>query len=941
MRASLKNSLLTVLALLLYGSTPAFAQMRDNGFLVDVPPANRQSSFAPARPAPTPRVETVPAAEPQRAREPEVPATREVAPKPREEADNAVVVPLATDGRGPDESALRYYASLQQTKRVETEMKRLQRLYPDWRPPENIYNTPAAGSVDEQPFWDLYALDKMDELRADIEKRMKKEPGWQPSADLMDKIRRKESRLSITSLWKSGNWKDLIAYVQNNKQAIASDTDIDLLWTVAEAFAKTKQTSDAVDFYKSILSTNREAPLRVATIQKAMSVLRMSDVEELLAMARTDATGFNEFGGLWLDITRGRISAFLHDERKEPIAESDLRTFEQYAKAEKDPNQPGLVAWYYYKTKSYSQALEWFKHSISRGGDPMIAHGLAHSLRELGLYRETEEVAYAWREPLVNNAILFIDILERDLTKPVPPFIEPERLLRYAQVTMDGASGEGAQALAWYAYNSCQYNVALEWFERAVAWLPKEATVYGYALTLQKVKKTKEFWDTMNRYDGLFPKVIELIYPDDTPQPPTPCELVERNSQPRPAGQHRQAFVAPNPQGFTVPSPYAAPPAAPGAARPSSGYGAVPAARMAVPAQPRTVAGPPAVATPFAPPQPGYYQQPGIPGVAGYYQNPALAHRREPVVDRKLFPVSVDPQNPLRFYPTGRYMGQPAPAAAQNLATQSPLVNEPPMTMLQLVARRVPDVTRMPYERWGYALLPGYNGIAVATGPHSAEKAPAETLWATQQSKDAASTRGAGFDPIRNDIGALLQRMAALPRVPPPAASVTGPWRSQPPYKSREQLEAEGLLPVQNEVAGPADIVKPAAPVATLAPVNTGPRRPGETLAGANPAMLSPRSPAPAHQTEIVPPKDKVENNSRDTLGRQATEFYNRKLYAEALDALDRRAKTAPEPTDLRLIRAWSLLNLNKVEEAKQVFSTLSGTGKQRANSEQGNTRTR
>jgi len=248
MRAPLKNSLLTILALLLCGSMPAFAQMRDDGFLVDVPSANRQSNFAPARQAPPPRVETVPAAtESQRAgREAEVPAAREIAPKPREETDNTVVVPLATDGRGPDESALRYYASLQQTKRVETEIKRLQRLYPDWRPPENIYNTPAAGSVDEQPFWDLYALDKLDELRGDIEKRMKKEPGWQPSADLMDKIRRKESRLSITSLWKSGNWKDLIAYVQNNKQAIASDTDVDLLWTVAEAFAKTKQTSDAV-----------------------------------------------------------------------------------------------------------------------------------------------------------------------------------------------------------------------------------------------------------------------------------------------------------------------------------------------------------------------------------------------------------------------------------------------------------------------------------------------------------------------------------------------------------------------------------------------------------------------------------------------------------------------------------------------------------------------
>ena len=80
-------------------------------------------------------------------------------------------------------------------------------------------------------------------------------------------------------------------------------------------------------------------------------------------------------------------------------------------------------------------------------------------------------------EPLVNNAILFIDVLEGELTKPVPPAIEPERLSRYARVTLESRSGEGAQALGWYAYNSCQFETALDWFHRASAWLPKEATV--------------------------------------------------------------------------------------------------------------------------------------------------------------------------------------------------------------------------------------------------------------------------------------------------------------------------------------------------------------------------------------------------------------------------------------------------------------------------------
>ena len=154
----------------------------------------------------------------------------------------------------------------------------------------------------------------------------------------------------------------------------------------------------------------------------------------------------------------------------------------------------------------------------------MIAHGLAHTLRKLEMKREAEEVAYAWREPLVNNAILFIDLLEGDLTKDRPPFIEPGRVARYAKVTVETGSGEGAQALAWYAYNTCQYPMALEWFQRAVAWLPKEATAYGYALTLQRLKRAKEFRDVVNRYDGLFPRVVALAFDDGRTRPPAPCE---------------------------------------------------------------------------------------------------------------------------------------------------------------------------------------------------------------------------------------------------------------------------------------------------------------------------------------------------------------------------------------------------------------------------------
>ena len=90
---------------------------------------------------------------------------------------------------------------------------------------------------------------------------------------------------------------------------------------------------------------------------------------------------------------------------------------------------------------------------------------------------------------------------------------------------METESGEGAQALAWYAYNTCQYPLALQWFERANAWLPKEATVYGYALALQRMRKA----DAVPRHQSTvttvsFPKVVALAFDDGTRRPPPACE---------------------------------------------------------------------------------------------------------------------------------------------------------------------------------------------------------------------------------------------------------------------------------------------------------------------------------------------------------------------------------------------------------------------------------
>ena len=596
-----------------------------------------------------------------------------------------------------DESALRYYASLGQKSRVDAETRRLAKLDPTWHVPADLWTAPASRS-DEALLWKLFAQNRIDELNQAIVARQAVEPDWKPSDDLLGKVKTKTLRLKVMTLAKGEDWHAIVQSFKASGIAWAQD-DAEALWVIAEAYARENDCGEAYVVLQSLLARHQDPNERRATIERAIALVPMDSVEKLVAMGHIDSSGRSEWAPIEADITRARISAFLHDEPANEVGADELSRFEDGVRGAADPNEPGLIAWYAFKKGDYAQALDWFKLAISHGGDAMIAHGLAHTLRKLDRKREAEEVAYAWRDPLVNNAILFIDLLEEDFTKQQPPFIEAERVARYAQVTMTTSSGEGAQALAWYAYNTCQYPLALKWFERAVAWLPKEATVYGYALSLQRLKRTKDFREVVNRYDGLFPKVVALAFDDGHRTPPPPCETNASTPSAPPRATIVSAQAGPDWTGRTMADtlrPQAA------ALRPTPASNGFVRARVPSPEE--------------------------LAGRASAL--PALTKKTE-------FPVAVLPGNPLRFSPLQS-------SAADERDPGGPGQEE----LGPLVARRVPGVGAMPYERFGFTLRPGWDGTTEASSPTASERsAPAGTLWSLEVSlRNGGIARGLDVD---------------------------------------------------------------------------------------------------------------------------------------------------------------------------------------------------
>ncbi|MGX7707895.1 hypothetical protein [Methylobacterium sp. Gmos1] len=583
-----------------------------------------------------------------------------------------------------DESALRYYASQKQTARMRAEIARLKRLYPGWTEPPDL-DSLQPSPPEEAPLWDLFTAGRLQDLRAAINARRSIDPSWQPSEELGRKLRRAEFRSSIAAA-AGRNPEEVVALYRADPGAL-DPADVESIWTIADDLAATGAGEDAFNLYKSVLDGNADTGARLATIQKAMAHIKMEQAERLIAMGRQDPSGASEFEPIRLDITRARIAAFLHDEPAQTPTLPDLTAFQAYARKIAEPSQTGLLGWYAYKRRQFREALEWFKMAIARGGDAMVAHGLAHTLRELNMMREAEEVAYAWRERFVGNELLFVDLLERKLTLASPPYIEPARIERYARVVNATTSGEGAQGLAWYAYNSCQFDAALEWFQRAVAWMPSESTVFGYALTLQRLRRQRPYLEVVNRYDGLFPKVVELLFRESQGGPPLPCA-----AQATTAGTGRAAPAAAN----TV--------------------------------------------RPEPPPSYGRVPRPDAPGAGG------RTEAVPPAVQRGEFPLAVPLDNPLRYPAAG--VGQ-APAGAY---AREPVVPAPP-----LVARRVPGAGAMPYERYGYTLLPGYNGL---DKPEGLTGPPPGTLW---QDQEGERTRSVAPESVRFSVPARTTSERAVP----------------------------------------------------------------------------------------------------------------------------------------------------------------------------------
>jgi tetratricopeptide (TPR) repeat protein len=407
-----------------------------------------------------------------------------------------------------DESALRFYASQNDSARVAMEIKRIKAMHPSWEPPTDLFNVTSDPAV-EQKLWDLFGEGRYDEVRLAVDNIRRVDPTWRPSGKLVQEFDRAQVRGQLIAASDAKDAAGVLAVAEANPGMLVC-ADVDALWRVAEALVQTSQEDRAQELYKYILTRCPDPAERLATVQKAMELLPAAAVKTLMATARYRTDGSKTYEIVQLDLLRRQIGAVAADATAPQVPAAELKSFEAQVKQKKLANDADLLGWYHYSLKAWPVAAEWFKQGMDWTKQPKSAEGYALALRQQGQLTEAENVAYEWRNSSPLIAKLYIEILATALTQPNPAPVEEARLARLQEVVQATKSANGGQALGWYHYNRNEFPKSRQWFAASVEWEAKETSVLGLALASHRSNDRASFQKTVADYGKQYPSIAAL-----------------------------------------------------------------------------------------------------------------------------------------------------------------------------------------------------------------------------------------------------------------------------------------------------------------------------------------------------------------------------------------------------------------------------------------------
>ncbi|UIJ73144.1 cellulose synthase [Aurantimonas sp. HBX-1] len=514
-------------------------------------------------------------------------AQSESAPDAPADAAAPAAAPAAGTPPVVDETALRYFARSGDSRRLEAEIARLQALYPDWTPPEDPLAIPEIGDPQLDRMWALYAEGKYAEVRAAVAARQDSEPGWEPPADLLERLNVAESRVKLVNASNLQQY-DTVIRVASDTPSLLTCSEVDVLWRLAEAFAATNRPGRALDAYRYILTNCDNPGERLATMQMATQRLDRPAIDSLLALQRPSAEGIDEFASIRADLSRKAVDAGNADPDA-TASQEDLETVRRLAEADGAVSDRLLLGWYYLRRDAPAAAEAWFRKAREVTDSSEASQGLALALLALSQPVEAEAVIRPWAAASDEARAVYV-AAAANLLAIDPPIVQTPEVLRTIVDAVAGArDANGAQQLGWYSYGLNQLSTAAQWFAQALDWQPaSEPAAFGLALANQRLGNTAELSRLQAAWQGASPRIAAVGQAGATlPQTASaalaataPSMQAAASAAPQPvagmtaytqaAAPTAAATATTAPTTTTAPAASAAPAAAPAAAAPAA-----------------------------------------------------------------------------------------------------------------------------------------------------------------------------------------------------------------------------------------------------------------------------------------------------------------------------------------------------------------------------------
>ena len=388
------------------------------------------------------------------------------------------VVEAAQNRPVVDESALRYFAARGDTARLNAEIARLRTLYPTWTPPENPLAVPVNEDRQLEEMWALYSQSRYADVRAAIARRQQEDPQWTPPADLVERLDVAEKRAELVAASNAGRSQDVVR-LGAETPSLLTCSDADVLWRVAEAFVKTERVQRAKDAYGYMLDNCSDAPVRVATVQKASTLIGYADMQDLIARERTGPDGVKEFDAIRNDLAR-RFVGEGDENAAITMAPAYLKIVEKLVADEGLASDALLLGWYHLRRNQNAAAEPFFRKARAIEDSASASQGLALILLARKMPIEAEDVMYAWRTSSDQAMQTYLAATANLLALDPPPKFDAAVLNRIAQVTLEEKHPQTGEQFGWYALAMDQPATAEEWFAQVLKWKTDyEPAAYG------------------------------------------------------------------------------------------------------------------------------------------------------------------------------------------------------------------------------------------------------------------------------------------------------------------------------------------------------------------------------------------------------------------------------------------------------------------------------